>query len=93
MESDSPRHELIAQCIHLLRGQKVMLDADLARLYGVATKVLVQTVKRNSSRFPADFLFQLTKQDVANLKSQFVTSSLEESRWGGRRKPINAFTE
>ena len=80
MRSGSPKQELIAQHIHLLRGQKVMLDADLARLYGVTTKALVQAVKR--------------KQDVANLKSQFVTSSLDDGRaWGGRRKPINAFTE
>jgi hypothetical protein len=94
MGSASPKQELIAQCIHLLRGQKVMLDADLARLYGVATKALIQAVKRNHKRFPADFLFQLTKQDVANLKSQSVTSSLSDDHaWGGRRKPINAFTE
>jgi hypothetical protein len=71
-----------------------MLDADLARLYGVATKVLIQAVRRNRKRFPADFLFRLTKQDVADLKSQFVTSSLaNRDGWGGRRKPINGFTE
>jgi hypothetical protein len=75
MGREGPKQHLIAQHIHFLRGQKVMLDADLARLYGVATKALVQAVKRNRHRFPSDFLFQLTKQDVANLKSQFVTSS------------------
>src|SRR3954464_5826422 len=94
MGRGNPQQQLIAQHIHLLRGQKVMLDADLARLYGVATKVLVQAVKRNRNRFPSDFLFQLTKQEVANLKSQFVTSSLGDPRsWGGRRKPVKAFTE
>lgn len=67
-----------------------MLDADLASLYGVTTKRLNEQVKRNRTRFPDDFIFQLTGQEVANLKSQFATSSLE---WGGRRKLPNAFTE
>jgi hypothetical protein len=65
-----------------------MLDSDLAELYGVATKVLIQAVKRNIDRFPDDFMFQLTKQELGNLRSQFVTSS-----WGGRRYPPYAFTE
>ena len=65
-----------------------MLDADLATLYGVETKVLVQAVKRNIDRFPADFMFQLTKQEFDDLRSQTVTSS-----WGGRRYPPYAFTE
>jgi len=73
----------------MLRGQKVLLDMDLAELYGVDTKVLVQAIKRNSERFPADFMFQLTKQEVANLRSQFVTSR----SWGGRRYQPYAFTE
>jgi ORF6N domain-containing protein len=64
----------IAQSIHLLRGQKVMLDFDLAALYGVATKVLNQAVKRNRGRFPDDFMFQLTAEEIAYLRSQFVTS-------------------
>jgi hypothetical protein len=73
-------HELIptdriAQSIYLVRGQKVMLDFDLAWLYGVATKVLNQAVKRNRNRFPEDFMFQLTAAELSNLKSQFVTSS------------------
>ena len=72
--------ERIAQSILLIRDQKVMLDADLADLYRVETKVFVQAVKRNMPRFPADFMFQLTKQEFDNLRSQFVTSS-----WGGRR--------
>jgi hypothetical protein len=66
-----------------------MLDVDLAVLYGVATKALVQAVKRNASRFPDDFAFRLTRQELDNLRSQTVTSS----SWGGRRYPPYAFTE
>jgi len=80
--------ELVMNKIYLIRGQKVMLDRDLAELYDVETKVLNQAVKRNSERFPADFMFQLTKKDFENLKSQIVTSS-----WGGVRKMPFAFTE
>lgn len=84
----------IASRIVLMRGQKVMLDSDLAELYGLPTKALVQAVKRNLKRFPADFMFTLTNQDVAILKSQTVTSrSGEFEQWGGRRKPLHAFTE
>src|SRR3954463_1749377 len=94
MAGESPKREQIAQHIHLLRGQKVMLDVDLARLYDVPTGALVQAVKRNRRRFPSDFFFQLTKQDVANLKSQSVISSLAGGKgWGGRRAAVNAFTE
>lgn len=72
-----------------MRGQKVMLSIDLAELYEVAPKALVQAVKRNRERFPADFMFQLNRKEYANLKSQFVTSS-----WGGaRRAAPYAFTE
>lgn len=71
-----------------IRGEKVMLDCDLAVLYEVETKVLVQAIKRNLERFPSDFMFQLTNQEVAILRSQFVTS-----RWGGRRYPPYALTE
>lgn len=67
----------IESLILTLRGQKVILDADLAELYGVPTKAFNQAVKRNADRFPQDFLFQLTTQEWNNLKSQFVTSSLE----------------
>ena len=74
--------ERIERAIVLIRGQKVMLDADLASLYGVATKHLVQAIKRNRERFPDDFAFLLTQQEFANLRSQTVTSS---SSWGGRR--------
>jgi phage regulator Rha-like protein len=70
------------------RGYQVMLDENLARIYQVETKVLNQAVKRNIDRFPPEFMFQLTKDEYENLKSQFVTSS-----WGGRRKLPFAFTE
>ena len=74
--------ELIERRIYLIRGQKVMLDADLAELYRVATKVLNQAIKRNQARFPDDFLFQLTQQEAESLRSQFVTSNPGR---GGRR--------
>jgi hypothetical protein len=80
--------ERIERAILLIRGHKVLLDNDLAELYDVYTKVLNQAVKRNRERFPDDFMFQLSPQEFADLKSQFVTSS-----WGGRRTPPNAFTE
>ncbi|HEY9198666.1 MAG TPA: ORF6N domain-containing protein [Gammaproteobacteria bacterium] len=81
--------ERITESILWLRGQKVMLSHDLALLYGVEAKVLVQAVKRNAERFPDDFVFQLTKQEDTNLKSQIVTSS-----WGGARRALPyAFTE
>ena len=76
--------------IFLFRGEKVMLDSDLAELYGVETKVLNQAVQRNAGRFPSDFLFQLTREEFVNLKSQFVTSSRGH---GGRRKVPLVFTE
>ena len=81
--------ESISQLILMLRGQRVLLDADLALLYGVDTKVLVQAVKRNRRRFPDDFIFQLTNQEVARLRSQIVTSNGR----GGRRYAPYAFTE
>jgi hypothetical protein len=71
-----------------IRGQRVLLDSDLADLYEVDTKRLNEQVKRNADRFPADFMFQLTPAEFADLKSQFATSS-----WGGKRKLPNAFTE
>ena len=67
--------ETIANKIYFIRNQKVMLDRDLAALYGIETKVLNQAVKRNMSRFPEDFMFQLTEIEFQNLKSQIVTSS------------------
>ena len=80
--------ERIERRMLVIRGQKVMLDKDLAGLYGVPVKRLNEQVKRNLKRFPADFMFMLTKQEVMNLKSQFATSS-----WGGVRKLPYAFTE
>jgi hypothetical protein len=80
----------IARHILLLRDQRVMLDAELAALYGVETKVLVQAIKRNMERFPADFMFQLTAPEWESLRSQFVTSNVGR---GGRRYAPYAFTE
>lgn len=76
--------------IYTLRDLQVMLDRDLAELYGVETKVFNQAVKRNSDRFPADFMFQLTKEELENWRSQFVTSNKEKM---GLRRPPYAFTE
>jgi len=82
--------EALAGLVRWVRSERVMLDADLARLYGVETGDLNRAVKRNSQRFPDDFMFVLNKQEVANLICQIGISS---SGWGGRRKPIMAFTE
>jgi hypothetical protein len=83
--------EVIEGKILLIRGQKVMLDADLAELYGLPTKALKQAVKRNLKRFPSDFMFILTYQEVRNLRSQFVTSNV--SQHGGSRYALMVFTE
>lgn len=80
--------QLIQSKIYEIRGQKVMLDFDLAELYQVETRVLNQSVKRNLKRFPSDFMFQLIADEWEILKSQFVISS-----WGGTRKLPYAFTE
>lgn len=80
----------IEKRILAVRGRQVMLDEDLADLYGVETRVLVQQVRRNEKRFPADFTFQLSTQEYGNLKSQFVMSS---GGHGGRRKRPLVFTE
>ncbi|MEG1004850.1 MAG: ORF6N domain-containing protein [Bacteroides sp.] len=80
--------QLIQSKIYELRGQKIMLDFDLAEMYQVETRVLNQAVKRNIRRFPSDFMFQLTPDEWEILKSQFVISS-----WGGTRKLPFAFTE
>ncbi|VAW15897.1 hypothetical protein MNBD_BACTEROID05-270, partial [hydrothermal vent metagenome] len=80
--------ESLEQKILLIRGKKVMLDRDLAQLYGVETKQLTRQVRRNQDRFPPDFLLTLTKDEVKNLKCHFGTSS-----WGGTRKTPLAFTE
>ena len=88
MSNSIIKHENIVSQIHFIRGEKVILDVDLAILYGVETRVLKQTVKRNIERFPSDFMFQLTEKEFAILRSQFVTSS-----WGGVRYRPFAFTE
>jgi ORF6N domain len=100
--------ENVAQLVFLIRGEKVMLDADLAVLYGVRTRVLLQAVKRNRRRFPDDFVFQLSTDELAGLRSQIVisppTTAENPSRLrsqivtskagrGGRRYPPYAFTE
>ncbi|HAH56036.1 MAG TPA: DNA-binding protein [Flavobacterium sp.] len=79
---------IITDKIYIIRNQKVMLDRDLASLYGVETRVLNQAVKRNITRFPDDFMFEVSKEELDNLISQIVTSS-----WGGTRKLPFAFTE
>jgi hypothetical protein len=87
---DSPSNALIhiTESIVVVRGQRVLLDEELASLYGVTTRRLNEQVRRNRNRFPADFLIELTEPEFKNLKSQFATSS-----WGGRRKLPFAFTE
>lgn len=80
--------QIIQSKIYNIRGQKVMLDRDLAEMYGVETKILNKAVKRNIDRFPSDFMFQLTNQEVSNLRFQNGTSS-----WGGSRYLPYAFTE
>lgn len=90
MEEEKPilSDGIVIGKINIIRGQKVMLDEDLAELYEVQTKRLNEQVKRNKDRFPSDFMFQLTKEEFENLKSQFATSS-----WGGRRILPYTFTE
>jgi hypothetical protein len=80
--------EQISGRIYFIRGQRVMLDRDLAELYGVETKRLKEQVRRNIERFPDDFMFELTKNEFEILRSQFATSS-----WGGSRYAPMAFTE
>jgi hypothetical protein len=80
--------ETIINKIYIIREKKVMIDRDLAELYGVDTKVLNQAIKRNLKRFPDDFMFQLTDEEFRNLRSQIVTSS-----WGGSRYRPMVFTE
>ena len=90
MHTETTLLKQIEPFIYFIRGHRVMLDQDLAKMYGVPTKVLLQAVKRNQLRFPADFMYQLTRQEVINLRSQFVTSSLG---YGGRRYLPYVFTE
>jgi len=88
MENNMVPEEVIEQKIFIIRGHKVMLDKELAKLYGVSVKRLNEQVKRNLNRFPRDFMFILTREEVMNLRSQFATSS-----WGGDRYLPYAFTE
>ena len=90
MGNDLVPEEIIERKIFMIRGHKIMLDRDLAKLYGVKTMVLNQAVKRNIKRFPQDFMFQLSKEEMENWISQFVISNRE--RMGIRRKPY-VFTE
>ncbi|TRO78801.1 ORF6N domain-containing protein [Trichloromonas acetexigens] len=85
----SPDLIRVERAIRIIRGDKVILDEDLAELYGVEVKRLNEQVRRNLDRFPADFMFQLTNQEFTDLKSQFATAS----QWGGRRTPPYAFSE
>ena len=90
-QKESEKHDdLIAEKIFLIRDQKVMIDRDLAELYGVETRILNQAVRRNIKRFPEDFMFQLTSEEMQNWISQFVISNREKM---GFRKPPLAFTE
>ncbi|WP_297517900.1 ORF6N domain-containing protein [Flavobacterium sp.] len=88
MQNSMRPNETILDKIYVIRNQKVLLDRDLAQLYGIETKRLNEAVKRNISRFPDDFMFQLNDVEFETLKSQFATSS-----WGGNRKRPFAFTE
>ena len=90
MTNEIVPEERILQFIMVVRGEKVILDSDLARLYGVETRRLNEQVRRNIGKFPDDFMFQLTKDEFSNLKSQIATSS---TGWGGRRKPPLVFSE
>jgi hypothetical protein len=80
----------IEEFIYLIRGHKIMLDQDLARLYDVETRILTRAVRRNIDRFPDDFMFELSDQELTNLRSQIGISSI---RHGGRRYSPMAFTE
>ena len=85
----SPDLIRVERAIRIIRGDKVILDEDLAELYGVEVKRLNEQVRRNLDRFPADFMFQLTNQEFTDLRFQFGTAS----QWGGRRTPPYAFSE
>jgi hypothetical protein len=85
--------ERIENKIFLIRGRKVMIDRDLAELYGVETRILNRAVRRNIDRFPEDFMFKLNKKEVEIWQSQFLISQIGISSWGGRRKAPLVFTE
>ncbi len=83
----------VLSAIRILRGHRVILDSDLAAIYGVTTKRLNEAVKRNAGRFPADFMFRLTREEVAGLRSQIATSNRTTGHRGGRRHLPFVFTE
>ncbi len=89
--------ERIESKIYTIRGQRVMIDSDLAEMHGVETRRLNEQGKRKAERFPDSFMFQLTIAEEENLMSQFATSSLgrqvSKEKHGGRRKPVSAFSE
>ena len=91
-EMTSPIGDIAARIL-VLRGQRVLMDSDLAAMYGVSTRRFNEQVRRNESRFPADFGFVLTVQELANLKSQIATSSFMSGTHGGKRKLPRVFTE
>lgn len=92
MDTDSASSDIAARIL-VIRGQRVVLDSDLAALYGVSARRLNEQVRRNSRRFPGDFMFALTEQEVSPLRSQFATSKMTKPGRGGRRYLPLAFTE
>lgn len=92
VSSDASSIMSIESLIYVIRGQQVMLDSDLAQLYGVETKRLKEQVRRNINRFPIDFMFELSKDELDSLRSHFATSNLTDQRGGNRYMPF-AFTE
>jgi hypothetical protein len=97
MNNEKISAEVVATKILLVRGRKVMLDRDLANMYGVVVKRLNEQVKRNISRFPEDFMFQLTREEATSLRLQnrdvVLKSQIATSSWGGNRKLPYVFTE
>ena len=91
--TDIEPHKSINQKIYLIRNQRVLMDSDLAKLYGVETGALNRAVRRNSDRFPKDFMFQITEIEQEVLKCQLGISSSDAKSWGGRRHRPYAFTE
>ncbi len=93
MDELTKENIIIEDMIYEIRGKQVMLDSDLAKLYHVETKRINEAVKRNIERFPEDFCFQLSKDDMQNLRSQFATSSVKDIQYGGRRYLPYVFNE
>lgn len=93
MAAESEITRRLSARIATVRGKRVLLDADLAALYGVSTKRFNEAVKRNLARFPSDFSFQIEEQEAASLRSQFATSNVQSDGHGGRRYRPQVFTE